>query len=167
LPEQKEYRVEDFGTGKILQLLDSDGNKYIPDEPVDYKIIDEDGSIVKQGTIQNVSEISLDGVESEKFRILISGHVALAKDGFEEPEDEKAQTPPEGPSFDPSADSGFAWDELLMKSEPAQNNSSENLDQKSVSGEPGGEKDVADGSQDDELSDEGSKPESTDSGEAD
>jgi hypothetical protein len=100
--ERKEHAVPTMsGGGKVLRLLDPDGNPYTPPDPVDYQILDEDGEILKEGTIKDTDEIPLDDISTTNFRVMIDSHLVLDTQGFESPGEDDEHKILEGPSFDP------------------------------------------------------------------
>ncbi len=116
--ERKEHPVATIsGGGKVLKLLDPDGNPYTPPEPVDYQILDEDGGVLKEGTVKDTDEIPLDDVSATSFRVMIDSHLVLDTKGFDSPVEDENQKTIDGPAFDPDDDT---YDEFV-KSDADQN----------------------------------------------
>ena len=82
--EQKQYSVDDFEFRiHSLQVVDADGNPIDTSEPVAYKLVDEDGSVLKEGTLEGDNIISLDGVETRKFKVEFETLDVTDTEGFE------------------------------------------------------------------------------------
>lgn len=92
--ERKEHPVPVItGSGDSLEVLDADGNPYIPDGPVKYQILGEDGSTLKEGTLEDTNLIPLEGVTTKSFRVVLENHFVLDVKGFESPEEEASEGP--------------------------------------------------------------------------
>jgi hypothetical protein len=92
--ERKEHQVPVMSaSGDSLEVLDAEGNPYKPDGPVKYQIIGEDGSTLKEGTLEDTNLIPLDGVTTKTFRVVLENHFVLDVKGFEEPEEEATEGP--------------------------------------------------------------------------
>src|SRR5258708_7960371 len=91
--EPKEYPIPTFsGKAGSLEFLDSDGNPFRPSQPVVYKIIGEDGGILKDGTIEDDNVISLEDIPTRKFRVVVDSYVVAETEGFQHVEmDDQAQ----------------------------------------------------------------------------
>jgi hypothetical protein len=93
--EPKQYPVPTFsGKSASLELVDGEGNPFKPSKPVDYKIIGEDGSILKKGTIQDDNLISLEDIATRKFRVEVDSYFVAETEGFQhiEKDDETEET---------------------------------------------------------------------------
>jgi hypothetical protein len=67
----------------MFEFLDADGNPFKPEEPVGFKLVDEDGTVLKEGTIQDSSKISLKGIESRKFSVIVESYDISDAKGFD------------------------------------------------------------------------------------
>lgn len=93
--EQKEYPVPVFSAREnSLEFLDSDGNPFNPSGPLKYSIIGDDGSTLKEGTLQDSNIVTLEGVTAKSFRVIIDSHFVVRIEGIETP-DEEADSPVE------------------------------------------------------------------------
>jgi len=157
--ERKEHPVATIsGGGKVLKLLDPDGNPYTPPVPVDYQILDEDGEVLKQGTVKDTDEIPLDDVSATSFRVMIDSHLVLNTKGFESPMQDEGQKTIDGPTFDPDDDT---FDEFQKTTE---NQKDEGGDDDSGAGDDSGsdDQDEKSGSDDDSSSDDDGSKDSDD-----
>ncbi len=92
--ERKEHPVPVISaSGDSLEVLDAEGNPYKPDGPVKYQIIGEDGSTLKEGTLEDTNLIPLEGVSTKTFRVVLENHFVLDVKGFESPEEEATEEP--------------------------------------------------------------------------
>ena len=91
--EQKEYSVTDFESRiHSLQVVDADGNPIVTSEPVAYKLVAEDGSILKEGKLDGDNIISLDDVDTRKFRVEFETLDVTDTDGFEHIDEDEEQS---------------------------------------------------------------------------
>lgn len=89
--QRKEHPVPTISAGDVLEVVDSDGNPFAPSEPTNYRLVDEDDSTLKEGTLQDTNIISLKEIETRRFRVLLESYVVTDTKGFEAPEREEMQ----------------------------------------------------------------------------
>lgn len=96
--ERKEHPVPviEKSGGDVLEFLDSGGNPFKPSGSVKYQLVAEDGSVIKEGTIdENSNTISLAGVAAKSFKVLVDSHFVTEVKGIESPEEESEEAPVE------------------------------------------------------------------------
>ncbi len=88
--ERKEHPVPVIEKGgEVLEFLDAVGNPFKPSGSVKYQLIDEDGSVLSEGTIdEDSNKISLSGVSSKTFKVIVDSHFIVEVKGAETPEEE-------------------------------------------------------------------------------
>jgi hypothetical protein len=67
----------------VFEFLDEEGNPFKPEAPIKYKLVGEDGKVLKEGTIEDTNIISLKGIETRKFSVVIESYDISDPDGFE------------------------------------------------------------------------------------
>ncbi len=120
--ERKEYPVPVISGGaETLEFLDEDGNPFKPEDPVDFKLIGEDGEVLEEGTLdEDNNVISLSDVPTRKFRVVVDNHVVVESDGFQNLEKEETD--------EESEEEGSEGDESREGEEDAENASDDNKD---------------------------------------
>lgn len=88
--ERKEHPVPVIKKGgEVLEFLDSEGNPFKPSGSVKYQLVGEDDSVLSEGTIdEDSNKISLSGISSKTFKVILDGHFIVEIDGAETPEEE-------------------------------------------------------------------------------
>lgn len=122
--EKKEHQVSDLSAGDVLEIVDSEGNALIPSKPTDYRIVDEDGSTLKEGTLKDTNTIHLTGITTRRFRVFLDSYIVTDSKGYEPPEredvkiEESDTTVPEASGIDSESDLLTSTKEPEDESEP-------------------------------------------------
>jgi hypothetical protein len=89
--ERKEHSVPVISASAgSLEFQDQDGNPFKPDNPVNYKLVGEDGDVLKEGTLDGDNYvISLSDVSTRKFKVVVDNYVVAESNGFENLDEEQ------------------------------------------------------------------------------
>jgi hypothetical protein len=82
--QPKEYFVGEFSIeSDDFQFLDADGNPFKPETPVHYKLVGEDGTVLKEGTLQDSNVISIKDIKKpRKFSVIVESYSVSDPEGF-------------------------------------------------------------------------------------
>lgn len=61
----------------------------VPPKPTNYQIVDEEGNILKEGTLEGTNIIHLSGIETRRFKVLLDSYVVTQSEGYESPQSEE------------------------------------------------------------------------------